>query len=62
MAKDAHLTDEFFRAGELMELGEQADDFESLEDGGRQDRGRIAWLALAAASALALLVLAFVSA
>jgi hypothetical protein len=51
----ADITEQFFTAGELMELAVETDHFADLEAPGTRDlRG---WLMLATASALGLLVL-----
>ena len=53
----ADITEQFFRAGDLMEMAPDSDDFD-LDDGGAlAARGLHGWLALAAASAVGLLVL-----
>jgi hypothetical protein len=51
----ADITEQFFTAGELMELAVETDHFLDLEPSG--GRGLRAWLALAAASAVGLFVL-----
>jgi hypothetical protein len=51
----ADITEQFFTAGELMELAVETDHFADLEAPNARDLR--AWLALAAASALGLLVL-----
>jgi hypothetical protein len=56
------ITGQFYSAGELMELVQEADELEWPQPERRGARARIAWLALAAASAVALLVLAIVAA
>ena len=53
----ADITEQFFTAGELMELAVETDHFADLEGRGQNARGLRAWLALAAASAVGLLVL-----
>ena len=58
MRARADITEQFFTAGELMEVAVETDQFVDLERrGSRESRGLHAWLALAAASALGLLVL-----
>lgn len=63
MPKNPHVrdtTDQFFSAGELMELIDEADDFDSpAADAGPGRRAPLGWLALAAASAIGFLLLAF---
>ena len=53
----ADITEQFFTAGELMELATEADHFVDLDSRGAPASGLHAWLALAAASAVGLLVL-----
>jgi hypothetical protein len=54
----ADITEQFFTAGELMERAPVLDHFADLDGhGDAQSRGLRAWLALAAASAVGLLVL-----
>jgi len=54
----ADITEQFFTAGELMELAVETDHFADLDVGHRgAGRGLRGWLALAAASAVGLLVL-----
>jgi hypothetical protein len=54
----ADITEQFFTAGELMESATEMDHFADLDGhGGTQARGLRAWLALAAASAVGLLLL-----
>jgi hypothetical protein len=54
----ADITEQFFTAGELMEAAVETDHFLDLDGRAARDgRGLRAWLALAAASAVGLLVL-----
>jgi hypothetical protein len=53
----ADITEQFFTAGDLMELAVETDHFGDLEGSRESTRGLRAWLALAAASAVGLLVL-----
>ena len=53
----ADITEKFFTAGELMERATEMDHFADLDGPGTQAPGLRAWLALAAASAVGLLVL-----
>jgi len=54
MRARADITEQFFTAGELMELAVETDNFTDLDE---PVSGLRTWLALAAASALGLLVL-----
>jgi hypothetical protein len=53
----ADITEQFFTAGEMMELAVETDHFVDLGGRVESSRGLRAWLALAAASAVGLLVL-----
>jgi hypothetical protein len=53
----ADITEQFFRAGDLMELAPDSDDFDLDDRRPAGASGVHGWLALAAASALGLLVL-----
>lgn len=54
----ADITEQFFTAGELMELAVETDHFADLDvQRGEMARGLRGWLALAAASAVGLFVL-----
>lgn len=53
----ADITEQFFTAGELMELAPAEPDLDLDEDRASGGRGLHAWLALAAVSALGLFVL-----
>lgn len=53
----ADITEQFFTAGKLMELAVETDTFADLDVPRAEPRGLRGWLALAAASAVGLLVL-----
>lgn len=58
----ADITEQFFTAGELMELAAETDHFLDLDvRRGEVSRGLRGWLALAAASAVGLFVLVFLT-
>ncbi len=66
MPKNPHVrdtTNQFFKAGELMQLIDEADECDSApDDASRRSRAPLAWLALAAASAIGFVLLAFFAA
>jgi hypothetical protein len=53
----ADITEQFFTAGELMEMAVETDHFADLDVGHAAGRDLRGWLALAAASAVGLFVL-----
>ncbi len=64
MAKNPRVRDmseQFYSAGELMALAQDADDLELGEPAGETRRGPVVWLFLAGATALGFLVLAFLA-